>query len=440
MANLNISNVGQMIAEVKKTYHENINARHIANPQVIVNNSGGKDSGATDLLAREILEGDYRSVAADTGNEHPLTIEHLKTLHEQRGGKPVEIVSADYGQDLFDKRKARVIKAWSKKQKVMAGAYRGIVMPSLARTDTKFAQVWRDNAKRLGWGDYESPLDAFEKNFIRSGNPFLDMCLLHGGFPLGRNRYCTDELKIQVVFDKILAPILESDREVVQWSGVRGDESEKRAKYNRFEIDRRRVDEEDLFNFLPIHNWTAQDVFALYKHFGIKPNPLYSQGMGRVGCMPCILVNKEELSEIAARFPSEIDRVAAWEKQVGMTSRWIHWMIAGHVNRRQFKNKLNVFSHHEYENKTGFGEFNKIEVMKKKDIYLGNQRVYAPGYKIETEAYNGTCMLGPRGKIIGGNVHDVIEWAKTGRGGQTYDLVKASLDVDVCSSKYGLCS
>lgn len=411
MAYLNISNCGQMIAEVKKTYIENLDKHGIENPQVVVNNSGGKDSGATDLLAREILECNYRSVAADTGNEHPLTIQHLKTLHEQRGGNPVEIVSAEYGQDLFDKRKDKVIKGWSKKQKIMAGAYRGIIMPSLARTDTKFAEVWRGNAKRLGWGDYESPLDAFEKNFIRSGNPFLDMCLLHGGFPLGRNRYCTDELKIQVVFDKVLAPILENDREIIQWSGVRGDESDKRATYNRFEVDRRR-EEEDLFNFLPIHSWTAQDVFALYKHFGITPNPLYSQGMGRVGCMPCILVNKGELSEVAARFPEEIERVASWEKQVGMCSRWIHWMIAGHVNRRPFK---------------------------KDGIQFGSSRIYPPAYKVETEAYNGTCMLGPRGKMIGGNIYDAIDWAKTGRGGATYDLVKASLDTDVCSSKYGLC-
>lgn len=34
---------------------------------------------------------------------------------------------------------------------------------------------------------------------------------------------------------------------------------------------------------------------------------------------------------------------------------------------------------------------------------------------------------------------DVVEWAKTGRGGKVYDLVKASLDTSVCSSRYGLC-
>ena len=55
------------------------------------------------------------------------------------------------------------------------------------------------------------------------------------------------------------------------------------------------------------------------------------------------------------------------------------------------------------------------------------------------EGENGTIFVGERGGVTGGNVHDAIEWAKTGRGGQVYDLVKASIDTDVCSSRYNLC-
>jgi len=51
------------------------------------------------------------------------------------------------------------------------------------------------------------------------------------------------------------------------------------------------------------------------KH-GIKPNPLYKQGMGRVGCMPCIHAKKDEILEISKRFPEEIKRVAEWERLV----------------------------------------------------------------------------------------------------------------------------
>lgn len=454
---LNISNCGQLIKKVKKEYTEQLEKRGLENCKVVVNNSGGKDSGATDLLAMEILEGDYQSVAADTGNEHPATIKHLQELHTQRPGNQVQIVSADYPQELFDKRKQRVLKAWAKKQQVMAGAYRGILMPSLTRTDTKFAESWRSAAKGLGWGDFASPIDAFEDVFVRSGNPFLDMSLLHGGFPLGRQRFCTDELKMQVVFDKVLTPLIENGDNVIQWSGVRADESEKRAAYKTFEDDLR--DETgSLFNFLPIHSWTAQDVFSLYKHFGVKPNPLYKEGMGRVGCMPCILAAKDELAEIAARFPQEIARVAEWEIRVAKVSRWIHWMIAGHINRRQFKSLIKQRSKMLYkdpQNKVkallnlranpkhvNFLAGNLDRAFKKEQpatFRFGSKVSYPRDYRLDVEAYKGTSMLGPRGNVIGGSVYDAVDWARTGRGGNTYDLVTASIDKEVCSSKYGLC-
>lgn len=318
----------------------------------------------------------------------------------------------------------------------MAGAYRGIVMPSLADSTTKFAELWRKAAMDIYRMEFNAPIDAFLHAFHRTGNPFLDMCLLHGSFPLGRQRFCTQELKIDTVYQNVVSPLLDSGETVIQWSGVRGDESEKRAGYDRFSVDKRDA-VGDLYNFLPIHKWSAADVFAIYKYFGVKPNPLYKQGMERVGCMPCILVNKEELSEVAARFPEEIERVANWETKVAMVSRWFHWMIVGHVDRRQFKPLEIIKNIEPFTNDKG-----EIVTTKKKYIRqkLGiNSRLPHRAYEIKTESYTGSSMLGPRGNLIGRGILEVLEWAKTGRGGAVYDLVKASLDIDVCSSKYGLC-
>lgn len=412
MSNLNISNCGQLIKESEKKYNDYCQSLGIKDPKVIVNNSGGKDSGAVDLLAMAILGSDgYRSVACDTGNENHLTIEHLKGWHNQRGGSPVEIISANYPQELFDKRKAKVEKQWKSRMRVAAGSYRGIMMPSLSNPNTKFAELWRVNAKRVGWGDnYSAPIDAFRDAFVRSGNPFLDMCMMHGGIPLGRQRYCTDELKVDVAFVQVVEPLLDLGEEVIQWSGVRGQESEKRASYKEFDSDER--GDGYLWNFLPIHKWLHQDVFALHKHFGVEANPLYKMGMGRVGCMPCILVNKEELAEISLRFPSEIERIKEWELKVGKISRWIHWMIVGHINRRP---------------------------MKKINATFGNKIILPRNINMLTESYDGTCFLGPKGGKIGGNMGDAVEWSKTTRGGKSYDIVTAMANKDVCSSKYGLC-
>ena len=57
--------------------------------QHIVSISGGKDSTATYLMALEKLGGDFLPVFADTGNEHPLTIEYISTLAQRTGGPEV---------------------------------------------------------------------------------------------------------------------------------------------------------------------------------------------------------------------------------------------------------------------------------------------------------------------------------------------------------------
>ena len=56
-------------------------------------------------------------------------------------------------------------------------------------------------------------------------------------------------------------------------------------------------------------------------HCGIKPNPLYLQGMRRVGCMPCINCSKEELAEIARRWAEVIERIHTWEQCVAAASK-----------------------------------------------------------------------------------------------------------------------
>lgn len=407
---VHVSEPWNIVKRVEQRFKQYIEQFDIDNPVHIVNNSGGKDSGVTDLLARHILGDNYRSVAADTGNEHRITIEHLKNLHiNRRGGPVVEIITADYPQEMFDKRKDKVLKGWRGKQVVMSGKYRGIVMPSLTNPNTKFAELWRAASKRLGWGDFESPVEAFESVFHRSGNPFLDMCLLHGSFPIGRQRFCTEELKMQLVMDKVLTPLLDDGREVIQWSGVRADESEKRSTYPMFEEDKR-CPTGQLYNFLPIHDLTVTDVFTLYNYFGVKPNPLYKQGMDRVGCMPCILVKKPELAEIGKRFPEEIARIAEWEKQVAMVSRWTHWMIVGHVHRNQFKSRGKSFR-------------------------LGNTLQFGRDHVFETEAYKGLCMLGPRGKVTGGNIYDALDWANDKKADEEILLD----DPEKCSTRYGFC-
>lgn len=403
------TDIRSMINEIKAAYTRYLAEFRIPDDhKIVVNYSAGKDSTTTLAVAHALYGDRVNAVMADTDNEHNLTVEFARTVHKQIGCNPVRVVKRTYTEQDFAKRRAYLQMNWPKRQVIRMGAYRGIVMPSLARSDTKFGQAWLRTAER--WGvEYETALDAALSVMHPSGNSFLDCALLHGKFPMLRDRFCTDELKIQAAFDQAIQPMLDDGDVVVQWSGVRADESSKRAGYERFTQDRR--DEDFLYNFLPIHKWSAADVFALHKYFGITPNPLYLQGASRVGCMNCVLSNKEEIAETAARWPEHIEKHKEWELKVRLTSRWVHWMSVGEISRRW---------------------------MKKLDLPLG-RKVQLYGLEAEVQQIDWSGFYGPRANLNAPGVDEVVEWAKTGRGGKVYDLVKASLDTEVCSSRYGLC-
>ncbi len=109
----------------------------------------------------------------------------------------------------------------------------------------------------------------------------------------------------------------------------------------------------------------------------VQPNPLYRSGMDRVGCMPCINSSKADVAEIARRFPEHVERIREWEAIVAAAS------------------------------KRGAASF-----------------FPAPN--------DG------RGDRQGRGIVQVVQWAKTSRGGQQFDLMK-SAPAAACASSYGLC-
>ncbi|MEN4873945.1 phosphoadenosine phosphosulfate reductase family protein [Kosakonia cowanii] len=420
-----VSDISAKVREIETAYRNYLDVFRIPEDhRIVVNYSAGKDSTATLAVANALFGRRVQAVMADTDNEHELTIDFARTIHEQIGCHPVQIVKRNYSEADFARRRAYLKKNWSKKQAIRMGAYRGVIMPSLARADTPFGRVWQKTAKR--WGiNFETALDAALSVMHPSGNSFLDTALLHGKFPMLRDRFCTDELKIQIAYDAAIRPMLDEGEVVVQWSGVRSDESSKRAGYDRFAVDMR--DEGCLYNFLPIHQWTAADVFALHRYLGIKPNPLYLQGASRVGCMNCVLCNKEEISETATRWPEHIEKHHQWEMKVRLASRWVHWMSTGTVSQAWVNS---IIGSREITNRRG-------ETVKVRRLLGDVPRLY--GLDTEVQHLDWSGFYGPRGGMGAPSVPEVVEWAKTGRGGKVYDLVKASLNTATCSSRYGLC-
>lgn len=372
--------------------------------------SGGKDSTATACLALERAQRtpmETRFLFADTGNEHQITLDHIGYLGRALGIE-IETVRADFS-DRFAARRANIAKDWPKelrrKQHGQDCRKRRAALPPLAkgcRASPERSAALLEWLARCDCPTKISPPvpDEMIRRAIElmqpTGNPFLDMAMLHGRFPGSQSRFCTTELKLEPMNEvKNLVQI--AGTTIVEWIGERAEESEARA--GRPVLEREiTAGMAPTILYRPVLTMSAADVFAIAKRHGLKPNPLYLMGMSRVGCMPCIMCQKGELREIARRFPEHIIRIEQWEKIVGGVARHAYAALVR-------------------------GE--RAELV---SSFLSTDKL--PPDK------NGNTRA---------TIRRAVEWANTGRGGRNYDLLillaeeEADDEPSACSSRYGLC-
>lgn len=314
----------------------------------VVSVSGGKDSAATLLLALARVGREHlHAIFCDTGNEHPAVYAYLAYL-EQALDIAIDRLKADFTAEIAAKRR------------FIANDQR------IGRDSRGRRWRWTNKAKRRA-------LAALHP----TGNPFLDLCLWKGRFPSRKAQFCTQELKRNLAVAYQI-DLIDAGHAVVSWQGVRRDESQNRRTAKKAQRIGPR-----LWVFRPLVDWAAADVFAYCARQGLQPNPLYKQGMARVGCMPCINCGKGEIRQIAARFPEHLARCAEWEERVSQ------------VAKRGFSTFLNKELHAEGD---------------------ADRRIYCAN-----------------------RIDAVIPWAHTSRGGRQFDLLADLIEPGACASAYGLC-
>ena len=257
----------------------------------IVSVSGGKDSTATYLLAQELLGDAFEGTFADTGHELPSTYAFVRELHERTGGPEVRWVQADFSK-RFAKRRGKMRRDWVKE---------GVPIPIIKRAMA---------------------------NMKPSGNPYLDLCLLRNGFPSPKRKFCTDELKLQPIQDRVYWPLTLQGRPIVSWVGVRRDESDARANLtptgpliNERYASKRVAKKIRGCVFRPILDWSVLDVWDMHEANRLEPNGLYRMGASRVGCAPCIHARLDEIRLFSREFPEWIDRLEDWEGRVALVTK-----------------------------------------------------------------------------------------------------------------------
>lgn len=222
--------------------------------------SGGKDSTALYGLMVEYYGQDFLPIFADTGHEHPVTVNYVKNLHIMAGGPPVVIVRADFRIPMKMRRASRIKKV--RKHPVGSDAYK----------------------KAL----------AFARKMKPTGHLFLDMMVWQNAVPTSKSQFCTEHLKLWPIMFYLEKHYPRDRYEWVTHTGMRAQESVDRASRQPFEWD-------TFFNCMavkPLIYQTEDQIFEYLALKGIPPNPLYEAGNSRVGCYPCRFANKQQLANL----------------------------------------------------------------------------------------------------------------------------------------------
>lgn len=149
----------------------------------------------------------------------------------------------------------------------------------------------------------------------RSRRTLLQMIEERGMFPSPSNRQCTSDLK--------RGPIEKTIRHtrhklIVNCMGMRAQESTSRSKLQTFKFSERNSKAgREWYEWLPIHDWLIQEVFAAIGKVGQKPHWAYEAGMSRLSCVFCIMSSKDDLITAAKLNPKLYKRYVELEKTTG---------------------------------------------------------------------------------------------------------------------------
>jgi 3'-phosphoadenosine 5'-phosphosulfate sulfotransferase (PAPS reductase)/FAD synthetase len=160
----------------------------------------------------------------------------------------------------------------------------------------------------------------------------LDHIKERGMFPSSSARYCTSDHKRGQV-SKVITQLVTERRtgavrpmlgfrpvKVLSCMGLRAEESPNRAKLPQLKRDARQTNGKRIVDvWLPIQDWSTDQVWARIRQAGTRYHPAYDLGMGRLSCVFCIFAPKQQLVLAGKHNPELLEQYVQVEREIGHT-------------------------------------------------------------------------------------------------------------------------
>lgn len=161
---------------------------------------------------------------------------------------------------------------------------------------------------------------------VKAQKTFMEMVEKRGMWPSAQHRQCTSDLKNAPLYKFINKVMAERGAKVAyNCIGIRAAESSARAKKDPLKINKKltgKATKKTVWDWMPIFDWSTQDVFGFIRKCGQEPHWAYSKGMSRLSCCFCILASKGDLKIAAEHNPEMLEEIATMEKKIGHTMKF----------------------------------------------------------------------------------------------------------------------
>ena len=148
---------------------------------------------------------------------------------------------------------------------------------------------------------------------------FLQMVERRKMFPSPSTRQCTSDLKRNPIATwtgrNVKHPV------IINCMGLRAEESPSRKKKKMLTRNKSQSNgKRTIWDYLPIHKWTEQEVYAYLEKHSIPLHPVYSY-LKRFSCQVCIYNSITDLQAIKKHNPKAIETISALEQKINFSMR-----------------------------------------------------------------------------------------------------------------------